>query len=1151
MPVMPDPIRHDPTFDENSTTVDVTYTVYGEYYYFADFAVSLGARANPDPDVSCVCTRIWANGILIYDGPNGVRYPDLEFRFYPGVNTQRQDPTMVKALGADATPAYRDLMYLVFTEFNCSDFDGRVPAITAEIMDGVNLELTVATISELGGTIGDGVTSADLETDTGYILVETSATDVQLRRFRLSDRIETVRTVFQTPYDFARFELAPWAGISICEGPNEPYFFGNSASTTMYVHSLQTGAVTSSFGQGITPTEAYAFKFWTTTGMRAFRVNNGDGWDTFFVGTGSSWATSVGVWTGPRALQMLYHDPKLGLIFAAINDDYQPTLWAPDRGLLHFVVSGEERLGETDVYVPTMAVGASSSIRAAGWNFLSKMTVGEAGSLGADANTFSAPPAYPNKLPKIDGHYQWFTYDNGGAWGSAACYAGKYLPEDDSLITLWTNTVGGGTGVNAYINAKIVKIKCADASIIWESVQFRVYAPQMYTSNFNQQFRSWEFADERLDSLLIPRYADLGQTGYAFIDTATGEITDDTDALWTARTDHPMVYDSHVNSVYDLDNGKVFRFGVPDVSGFSLSITSAVQTLAQRAGYAPLDVLVSGLDDYRIDGYIIDGQRSLGDVLGGLSVIYDFNFFERDDQLIVSRKRDEDGALTVDFTVSGSELGVISEGDMAQQIAPFNLTPDTKLPGSIAITYFDTEVDYQPNTQLVKRTNSPHRTQQSDMHLNLSVPLVLSGSQVSGLMYTMLYNMWAARNTLELRLPPRYIEADPGDTVEFPRYGTTYKGTIQRTRRNADWSVSTVVTITSDSFAVEGETQPPIQPPNDINMGTSVLRAVMELPALYPAERNPSADSLYIRVGLGNYASSSWLGGQLEASDTGATSDLSIRLLADAPAQIGTVTTAPLRDVLSWQTDYDSQIVVSNNSIDTDTLVAATYDELLGDNYRNLIAIGDGIAWELVQWMDFELVDDRTIRFTGLFRGRFGTEYYRSAAKPGSLCVIIDDATVTVAYPRKMLLDDTRYVYRTRAPNTPNFRAELGVLRLSGNFRRPHAPCNVKAVRAPGDGSVTITWERRARFNGELRDGTADVILDEDREYYAVDIYNADRTSVMRSFEQVKQRSVWYGPNMQATDGNDGAADLYVHVYQINETHVGRGFPGGGLINVS
>lgn len=133
------------------------------YSYTADFAIGLC-----EGPISAI-VKIWADGKLIYDmSPltaaeqaivdGGGYVPGVVERFqssfgattniantggtmriYSGSETQLPDPLIEADLGVGNTPAYRGTAYIVFDNFDLSDFGNRIPNITAQVIaDGAS-----------------------------------------------------------------------------------------------------------------------------------------------------------------------------------------------------------------------------------------------------------------------------------------------------------------------------------------------------------------------------------------------------------------------------------------------------------------------------------------------------------------------------------------------------------------------------------------------------------------------------------------------------------------------------------------------------------------------------------------------------------------------------------------------------------------------------------------------------------------------------------------------------------------------------------------------------------------------------------------------------------------------------------------------------
>ncbi|WP_449220265.1 phage tail protein [Tistrella mobilis] len=109
-----------------------------EYEYFASFAV--GFAQGPILGIR----RIWADETLIWSadpaaGLAGIAAsaaPGRYFRLHRGTADQAPDPLILAHEGPAATPAFRDLAYLVFQNLPLAPYGNRVPLIEAEIVRG-------------------------------------------------------------------------------------------------------------------------------------------------------------------------------------------------------------------------------------------------------------------------------------------------------------------------------------------------------------------------------------------------------------------------------------------------------------------------------------------------------------------------------------------------------------------------------------------------------------------------------------------------------------------------------------------------------------------------------------------------------------------------------------------------------------------------------------------------------------------------------------------------------------------------------------------------------------------------------------------------------------------------------------------------------
>lgn len=127
--------------EETATTHDVgggsggpggSYTTYS---YKTDVAIALC-----EGPISAIL-RIWAGPKLIYDIGETAGLSELlssntlyNFRVYRGTETQEPDPLIESIEGANSTPAYKGIAYIVFEDLQLADFGNSLPNFTFEVV---------------------------------------------------------------------------------------------------------------------------------------------------------------------------------------------------------------------------------------------------------------------------------------------------------------------------------------------------------------------------------------------------------------------------------------------------------------------------------------------------------------------------------------------------------------------------------------------------------------------------------------------------------------------------------------------------------------------------------------------------------------------------------------------------------------------------------------------------------------------------------------------------------------------------------------------------------------------------------------------------------------------------------------------------------
>jgi hypothetical protein len=201
----------------------------------------------------------------------------------------------------------------------------------------------------------------------------------------------------------------------------------------------------------------------------------------------------------------------------------------------------------------------------------------------------------------------------------------------------------------------------------------------------------------------------------------------------------------------------------------------------------------------------------------------------------------------------------------------------------------------------------------------------------------------------------------------------------------------------------------------------------------------------------------------------------------------------------------------------------------------NLLLVGR----EIIQFTDAEQLGPSEWRLSRLLRGRRGTEVYVSLHEPGEMLVMLDNSAATLRrlLPLERVGKTLHLAAVARGGDAGNSKPE--VIELAGNDLKPYAPVHLAASGSFG-AEITLTWVRRTRVGGDLKDGFGTVLLAEDTEEYELEILGPD-DEVRRTVTGLTSPTFTYTAAMQAEDFPEGYPASAFVVYQIS-AQVGRGF---------
>ena len=542
--------------------------------------------------------------------------------------------------------------------------------------------------------------------------------------------------------------------------------------------------------------------------------------------------------------------------------------------------------------------------------------------------------------------------------------------------------------------------------------------------------------------------------------------------------------------------------------------------LTGRLGGAPLDAIVAailsdasveGVDASALrdgcDGYVVDRPMTPRAMIEPLTAAYAF------DATAV-------GADLVFVARGGAPVMEISEDDLVDSgkdaLAALTRAQETELPREVSFGYTDASVDYRRAAVTSRRlVGGANRALHSDL------AVVTSDAAAARRADIWLQDLWAGRESISFALGMDHLTLMPGDVV-----GVTIKG------RRRLYEVSELIdteqrqararSIDPDIFNVplplprlSSPTIPPALGP--------VQALALDLPML-----DLSDPPVLTRLAV---FASPWPGSVTvwRSSD-----GLSFERAATAyvPSVLGeTLDALPAGPVACWDRGSEVRVWLYGGALTS----LADANVLNGANAAAVMN-ADG-AWEVIQFAQAELVDDKIYRLSRLLRGQAGSEYAIAAPLPaGAPFVLLDDHLIEIARGIGALdrSVDLRIVATGRSHDDPSALAMTLVPQPAALM--PLAPVHLCATRESG-GNIAMSWIRRTRKDGDA--WGVEVPLGEDAEAYEIDIMLG---STVKRTLSVNVPAATYAASDEAADFGGPQTSLTIRVFQLSSA-VGRGHP--------
>ena len=1175
-----------------ATTTTTTYS------YFANFAVGLC-----DGEIGSV-SRIWADGDLLDTST-------LTLRVHRGGEDQLPDDLIVAKEGAENTPSYRGLAYVVFERLPLADFGNRIPQLSFEIVRPVGaLERMTRAVTLIPGStefgyetsavvrvLGPGQSAPEnrhvtmAASDVIASLDDLQATCPNLERVAivvawfgsdlrageckvrpgvdnaikvtsggtwsvagvtrpdayLVSSIDGVPSYGGTPSDDGvkhliaelkarglKVTLYPFLMMDIPPGNMLPDPWSDASSQPAYPWrghiTCDPAPGVSGSPQGTADAATQVAAFFSGGGASGWNYRrmilhyatlaaSCGGVDAFLIGSELKALTRVrsgaGVYPAVTALATLAADVKaiVGastlITYGADWTEYGSDVVTPDASEMRF---------------PLDALWASSAIGAVGIDYYAPLSDwrDEAGHLDAAESASIYERDYLKSRLQSGEAYDWYYADDSAraAQTRSAITDGLGKPWVFRAKDIWNwwssahhERVGGaelGTATAWTPCSKSIWLTEIGCPAVDKGANQPSVFPDAKSSDGNVPY----FSNGQRDDLIQRR---MLEAVLGALDPAFGG--DETHNPVSPLYDGPMIDVSGIHLwTWDARPYPVFP-----LAGDVWSDAPNWQTghwLTGRLGGAPLDATVAallsdasvgGVDASSLrdacDGYVVDRPMTPRAMIEPLATAYAFDAAAAGGDLkFVPR--------------GGAPVMEISEDQLVdpEKDAPAKLTraQETELPREVSFGYTDASVDYRRAAVTSRRlVGGAMRALHSDL------AVVTNDAAATRRADIWLQDLWAGRESISFALGMEHLTLTPGDVV-----GVTVKG------RRRLYEVGELVdteqrqisarSIDPDIFSV-----PLPQPRQSVPVIPPALGPVQAL-ALDLPMLDSSDPPVLTRLAV---FANPWPG---SVTVWRSVDGLSFERAATVfvPSVMGeTLDALPTGPTACWDRGSEVRVRLYGGAMAS----LADANVLNGANAAAVMN-ADG-AWEVIQFAQAELVDDRTYRLSRLLRGQAGSEYAIAASLlPGAPFVLLDEHLVEIARGIGALdrVSDLRIVATGRSHDDSSALAMTLVPQATALM--PLSPVHLHAARND-DGNIAISWIRRTRKNGDA--WGVEVPLGEDAEAYEIDILSGG--SVKRTLS-VNAPAATYAAADETADFGGPQTSLTLRAFQLSST-VGRGHP--------
>jgi hypothetical protein len=600
-----------------------------------------------------------------------------------------------------------------------------------------------------------------------------------------------------------------------------------------------------------------------------------------------------------------------------------------------------------------------------------------------------------------------------------------------------------------------------------------------------------------------------------------------------------------------------------------ITLAAIITDICERCTLTSDQIDVSELG-WTVNGFVIQRNVNGKDALKILAQAFPFDCVESDYKLkFVPRNGNPIASVLQQDMAPGDKKG---EGNYWEQTR----ASLQDIPTTFQVKFTDSDNYYLPNIATAKRINAPVPTVKTKQKQIIDLPMGLNLSDATVIAQTWLQTLWVRSSSYSCKLGWKFSYLDPTDNIGvFFENGDYRNVVVTGMNIGADYTIE--MEMDSDNFYVYSQAAPSsnagagyayVGTPQSVSSSSS-FASILPLTATVGSYQNVKSSSYgrlflfnlpllqdqddqggkasTIYYAVGGYNSNGFGGGTLLMSADGQNYN-TFDYLSNSVTW-GICTTILQNTADPYSTDNVNTLRVMLTSLADDSLESVSYLSLM--NGANPLLVGN----EIIQYENVVVNTDGSRTFSGLLRGRRGTEWACGTHVAGEAVVVLDKNVYINSLPLTTL--NSARLWKLVPLGAYSDSVTPTSFTFTGADMKPYMPVNF--FRAASGSDLVVSWSRQTRLGGGLMEDIGTVPLGEETENYDAYILSAPYNGIasgwktpstfVRAITGLTSPTFTYtAAEMTADSFTPSTGTLHVVVFQ-NSATVGHGWPGAADLN--